>query len=222
MTEREAVDRGQRYDRIALGYQRWWAPVLARDAVAALDLVAADVAAGATRILDVGTGTGTLAIAAVRRWPGVIVAAIDASSEMIELAEGQAEAALSPAAKDHLTTYVADAGHLPFADGAFDVVISSFVLQLVRDRAQALREARRVLRPGGRIAYATWLAGGQRFAGDVLFDEVLDELGIRTEDAGAEPGDPHDLLSVRAAADGLRRAGFRRARARAEIGRAHV
>lgn len=219
MTSHEPVDQGERYDRIALGYQRWWAPVLVRDAEATLDLVAPDVEAAlragdAPAILDLGTGTGTLAVAALRRWPGVNVTAIDASGEMLELAEAEAEARLSPAAQARLTTYVAYADDLPFADGAFDLVVSSFVLQLVPNRIRALREARRVLRPGGRLASTTWLAGGKRFEGDRVFDAVLDELGIRTEDA-EEPGDPHEISSVRAASDGLRRAGFRQARARA-------
>jgi len=80
-------DQVARYDRIAAGYARWWAPVLVRDAEAVLDLVAADVAAGARRIVDLGTGTGTLGIAAVERWPDVEVVGIDASREMAVAAE---------------------------------------------------------------------------------------------------------------------------------------
>ena len=45
--------------------------------------------AGATHLLDVGTGTGTLAIAAVRRWPSVRVTGIDASSEMVARAAAE-------------------------------------------------------------------------------------------------------------------------------------
>src|SRR3989304_3978142 len=53
-------------------------------------------------------------------------------------------------------TAAADA--IPLPEASVDVAVSSFVLQLVPDRLAALREIRRVLRPGGRLAYATWLA----------------------------------------------------------------
>lgn len=45
---------------------------------------------------------------------------------------------------------------LPFADGIFDAVIARFSLMSVPDRGSALREARRVLRPGGRAAFLVW------------------------------------------------------------------
>ena len=205
------TDEAAPYDRIAEGYRRWWGPVLVRDAVATLDLVAADVAAGARRILDLGAGTGTLALAAVRRWPSVEVVALDISDEMVTLAEREARSTLAPAQRRRLSTLVADAEELPYDRAAFDVVVSSFAIQLVGNRAQALREAFRVLRPGGRLAYVTWLAAEVRFAPDLALDAVLDELQLEGRDRG-DGGSP-DVVSPRAAADGLRRAGFRRARA---------
>jgi SAM-dependent methyltransferase len=207
------TDEGAPYDRIAEGYQRWWAPVLVRDAVATLDLVAADVAAGARRILDLGTGTGTLAIAALRRWPAVEVVGLDASREMVALATRQARGHLDPGERRRLTTVVADAEDLPFDPGSFDLVVSSFVIQLVGNRAKALREAFRVLRPGGRLAYTTWLAADVSFPPDRLLDAVLAELGL--DDRESRDGGSSDLASPRAAADGLRRAGFRRTSAAA-------
>lgn len=216
MTEQAARD-GQ----VAEGYRRWWAPVLIHDAVATLDLVAGDVAAGARRILDVGTGTGTLGLAAVERWPGVVVTGIDASPEMVGLALREADARLGAADRPRFDAVVAGADHLPFDAATFDLAVSSFVLQLVPSRARALREVRRVLRPGGRLAYVTWLADDRPFAGDRVFDAVLDELGLGGDfgdgadtDDGAVSG---DLASPRAAADGLRRTGFVRARAETGI-----
>jgi len=207
------TDQGERYDRIAAGYLRWWAPVLVLDAVATLDLVAGDVAAGAGRILDLGTGTGTLGLAAVQRWPTVRVTGIDVSTEMAHAATLEADRRLRGADRARFESVVGYADELPFEDAGFDVVVSSFVLQLVPSRARALREARRVLRPGGRIAYVTWLAGGDRFAGDEIFDQVLDEAGIGARDD--EDGGAPDIASPEAAAQGLRRAGFSQVRATA-------
>jgi SAM-dependent methyltransferase len=110
---------------------------------------------------------------------------------------------------------VGDAEDLPFEAGAVDLVVSSFVIQLVGNRAQALREALRVLRPGGRLAYTTWLAGEVSFAPDRVLDEVLDEIGL--DEREARDGGAPDVASARAAADGLRRAGFRRAAASAAM-----
>ena len=69
---------------------------------------------------------------------------------------------------------------LPFDDGAFDLALSAFVLQLVPSRYRALREMRRVLRPGGRLAYVTWLRGGERFAGDDEYEEARRDVGLES------------------------------------------
>ena len=66
------TDQATRYDRMAAGYDRWWAPVLAPSAQALLDRLAPVVQAGATEILDVGIGTGNLAFPALGRWPGAL------------------------------------------------------------------------------------------------------------------------------------------------------
>jgi SAM-dependent methyltransferase len=106
---------------------------------------------------------------------------------------------------------VAYADALPFADGAFDAALSSFVFQLVPRRARALREARRVLRPGGRLAYVTWLEDARVFLPDATFDEVLEDLDIEPRGGDGRSG---DLPSVERAAGELRRAGFADATAR--------
>jgi SAM-dependent methyltransferase len=205
VTDEAAIAQRQRYDRIARGYARWWAPVLAPTAVRLLDLIADDVAAGASRILDVGTGTGTLPIALLRRWPAVHVSAIDASTEMLEAARAEIEAAV-PGTASRFDGRVAFADELPFADGAFDVAVSSFVFQLVPSRARALAEAARVLRPGGRLAYVTWMVSNRWYPPDVAFDDALEDVGIGAREPEGRSG---DLASVEAGASGLRRAGFR-------------
>jgi SAM-dependent methyltransferase len=207
------TEQRERYDRIGDAYARWWAPVLAPTATVLLDLVDDAVRAGARELLDIGTGTGTLALAAVARWPTLRVTGIDTSGGMLARAEREARDRVAPADLARLTFRQASADSLPLADGCVDVVVSSFVLQLVPSRLAALREANRVLRPGGRLAYVTWLAGdSQPYAGDDAFDAALATLGLdpRGTEDDARPG---DVPSTGSALRQLRRAGFRRARA---------
>jgi len=212
MHDDSGSDQGGRYDRLADGYARWWGPVIAPVALTVLDAAEPAVQSGAMHVLDLGTGTGTLALAAVRRWPRVRVTGIDASGGMLDVARAAARDRLSVEERSRLTFEQAVADRLPAADESIDLVVSSFVLQLVPNRHLALREARRVLRPGGSIAFITWLAtrADAPFAPDEAFDDVLDELGL-----DETPSDPHpgDIPSVAAGVAQLRRAGFRRARA---------
>src|SRR3990170_829371 len=208
-------DQGARYDRIAEGYARHWAPVIGPAAVRLLDHLAPMLPGGSGDLLDIGTGTGTLALAALERWPGARVTGIDASSEMVGWAGTDADRRLAQVRRPRLTTAVALADRLPFPDGTFDLAMSSFVFQLVPDRGAALGEARRVLRPGASLGYVTWLRHrGEPDPPDRIFDAVLDELGFDP----AEPDPPdRDPASPRAAATGLRRAGFRDVRAWADV-----
>jgi SAM-dependent methyltransferase len=201
-----------RYDRVAEGYARWWAPVIAPMAVRVLDRIEPLVSAGARRILDVGTGTGTLPVAALRRWPQVSVVGVDASGEMAAAARREVDARLGGADRRRFEVRTSFADRLPFGDGEFDVAVSSFVLQLVPSRYRALREIHRVLAPGGRFAHVTWLTGNGAFEPDRVLDEVLDEAGI----GPPEPEGPRgDYESVASAVAGLRRAGFARVTAEA-------
>jgi SAM-dependent methyltransferase len=200
-----------RYDASAERYRRWWEPVLAPTALALLDSVGPWSLAGVQpRILDLGTGAGLLALEAVRRWPEARVVGIDVSSGMLGVAAGEAEARLTPRERERLELVAGDAGRLPFPDGSFDLVVSSFVLQLVASRSATLREVRRILASGGRFASVTWLVGdvNHRFAPDEAFEEALDELDIGDE-GEAEEARGGDFVSAAAAAAQLRRAGFR-------------
>jgi ubiquinone/menaquinone biosynthesis C-methylase UbiE len=204
------TDQAERYDRIAEGYARWWAPVIAPSARAVLDRFDGALDGRPVRLLDVGSGTGTLSLAALQRWPQAQVDAIDASREMV-LAT-QAGAARHAGAANRFQAATAFADQLPFPDDTFDAVVSSFVLQLVPNRFRALREIHRVLRPGGRLAYVTWVSDTRRWRADDVLDDLLDELGVPEPDDEDEPASAAgagDLPSVESAAAGLRRAGFR-------------
>ena len=199
------------YDAWADRYGTWWGPVLAPTASRLIDRFTPEAQPGEPpQILDLGTGTGVLALAAVRRWPTARVVGLDASNGMLKIAARDAALALTPDQRERLELVVGDATRLPFADAAFDLVVASFVLQLVPDRTAALREIRRVLRPGGRFASVTWMVGRKddRFEPDEAFEDALDELDIDPE-GEADEAPSGDFRSAAAAAAQLRRAGFR-------------
>jgi ubiquinone/menaquinone biosynthesis C-methylase UbiE len=208
------TEQAERYDRIATGYARWWAPIIAPQAVGVLAHLEPAIAAGARRIVDIGTGTGTLAIAALRRWPDIEVVGVDASSGMAEVAAEEVDRLLDASDRRRFDTRVAFADDMPFDDGQFDVAMSSFVFQLVPNRFRALREAHRVLRSGGTLAYVSWLADERAFAPDADFDAALEEIGIGARDWDDRPG---DIESVPAAVAQMRRAGFSGATAEAGL-----
>ncbi len=205
-----------RYDASALAYRAWWEPVLRPAAMDLLDRLerAGDRPAG--RVLDVGTGAGLLAIEAVQRWPDVRVTGLDGSTEMLAVAAATA-AELKAASRARLDWRRDHAQRLPFEDGTFDLVISSFAYQLVPRLSTALREAFRVLRPGGRLAVVTWRVADDRFAPDEAFEDALDELDPPdegSENGVAEEARAGDLASAAATASRLRRIGFHRVVAR--------
>lgn len=109
------------------------------------------------RVLDVGSGDGTYAIAAART--GADVTAVDASSQML----ARAGRATADAGVD-VELVQADAGSLPFRDDTFDVVLAVTLLCLVDDAQLAVRQMARVLKPGGRLVlgelapYSSWAA----------------------------------------------------------------
>jgi ubiquinone/menaquinone biosynthesis C-methylase UbiE len=101
------------------------------------------------RVLDVGCGTGALAIAAARRvgQHGTVVG-MDASPEMIDFARAKALRASAP------VRFVRAPAHaLPFPETQFDVVLCALALHHVPEpaRPQVIAELRRVLAPGGRV-----------------------------------------------------------------------
>jgi ubiquinone/menaquinone biosynthesis C-methylase UbiE len=100
------------------------------------------------RVLDLGCGTGSLAVLIQRRHPGVQVCALDPDAKALAIARRKAERA---GFAIRFEQGFGDA--LPFADGAFDRVLSSLVLHHLtsEEKLATLRDVRRVLRPGGTV-----------------------------------------------------------------------
>ncbi len=108
----------------------------------------AEIHSGA-RVLDVGCGTGVVALTAAR--VGAKVTGIDLTPELIARARESAVVA-----NVEIDWHEGDVEALPFAEASFDVVLSQFGHMFAPRPAAALAEMLRVLRPGGTIAFSTW------------------------------------------------------------------
>ena len=126
-----------------------------------------------SEVLDVAAGNGNATLAFARRWHRVTstdyVPALLEKGRVRASAEGL-DVEFKPA----------DAEALPFADGSFDGVVSTFGVMFTPDQRAAARELARVCRPGGKIGLANWTPEG--FIGDMLVrirmnqEKVLYEL----------------------------------------------
>ena len=108
----------------------------------------AGIAAG-QEVLDVGCGTGVVALTAAEL--GARVTGIDLSPALVEEARTHAAHSRVPP-----VFHEGDAEQLPYADNSFDVVVSQFGHMFAPRPDVTTAEMLRVLRPGGRIAFATW------------------------------------------------------------------
>lgn len=109
---------------------------------------AMDLRSGST-VLDVAAGNGNASLAAARRWCDVT--STDYVPSLLESGRARAHAEGLT-----LTFQEADAENLPFADGAFDYVMSTFGVMFTPNQTRAASEMARVCRSGGRIGLASW------------------------------------------------------------------
>jgi ubiquinone/menaquinone biosynthesis C-methylase UbiE len=144
--------RVQRYgwDRAAGDYEALWRDQLAP---AHSELLERAALRPGERVLDAACGTGLISFAASSAvGPDGGVLGVDISGQMIELA-------VEIAAKERATNtgfLRMDAETLDLPDAGFDVALCALGLMYLPDPEQAVREMRRVLRPGGRVALAVW------------------------------------------------------------------
>ena len=177
------------YARFAAEYDRRWAAYEERS----LALLRPRVAGSALgRVLDLGCGTGNL-LPRLAAWGARVdaCAGADLSPEMLAAARARTDDASIPAG-----LAACDAAALPFRDAAFDTVISASVLHYWQRPDEALREARRVMRPGGRLLLLDWAGDGVRMRALAAFLRLT--------------GDPtHRVWPSAELADLVARAGFR-------------
>jgi SAM-dependent methyltransferase len=105
------------------------------------------------KVLDVATGSGNTALAAARR--GGEVTGIDFVPALLD--RGRERAA---AERLRVTFQVGDAQEIPFSDGAFDIVLSTFGAMFAPDQERTAGELLRVCRTGGKVGMANWTPDG--------------------------------------------------------------
>ena len=143
-------------------------------------------------VLDLGTGTGSVAIAAAAMLgPNGRVVAVDISPEMLEKARARIQGLALP----NVAFEVGRAEAIPAGDSSLDAVLASLSLMYAIDRQSAAREMFRVLKPGGRMVAAVW--AGPEDADIVRFQQTAGSFAPTPPVKGVGPGalaDPAPFL----------------------------
>jgi ubiquinone/menaquinone biosynthesis C-methylase UbiE len=148
----------------AASYDSLWHPVIRPPALALIDALALD---NASRVVDVGAGTGALTAPLRAAAPHALVVSADASAAMLRVARERADA----------IACLADAGALPLADASVDAVLLAYVLFHLLEPSAGVREAARVVRPGGHVGTITW-ANEDPPRAAAIWDEILAGHGV--------------------------------------------
>jgi SAM-dependent methyltransferase len=118
------------------------------------------------RVLDVGAGTGSLALAVEAKTKASQIVGIDPSAGSISYAKKSARSA-------RVRFEVGDGQALPYRDASFDHAMSQFVINFIPDHEKALREMRRVTRPGGVVSSCVWDYGAGMESLRIFWDEAV-------------------------------------------------
>ena len=178
------MDASATAEAIRLAYNRSaaaWAlgPDVLYGRLAEAMLTAVPLTLAGARVLDLGAGTGVAGRAAIAAGASQVVA-VDIAEHMLRTALGESGGLVPPV--------VADAIHLPFADGSFDIVCAAFCLGHLPDPVAALRETRRV----GRSVVASAFAAGWTHPAKAVVEDALSELGYTAPAWHVELKDHHE------------------------------
>lgn len=168
-------------ERFAEAHRTW-----ARKAAARFARTLGEIGVQKGRILDVGSGSGHLAIALAQALLDVEIEGLDLSKPMAAIAQGGvAEAGLA----ERVRFTLGDARAMPFEDDAFDAVVSHDTIHCVPDAAAMLRECERVLRPDGALLIwnvrRTWLGALLESVFKTAY--TADEVEAIAREAGVRP-----------------------------------
>jgi ubiquinone/menaquinone biosynthesis C-methylase UbiE len=130
-------------------YDRGLGPVIFADYAA--DMARRVAALAPARVLEMAAGTGILTRRLRDLLPeNTLLTATDLNPPMLDVARGKFRS------HERVDFQSADAGNLPFPDGAFDVLVCQFGAMFFPDKDRSYREAHRVLAPGGRYLFSVW------------------------------------------------------------------
>jgi SAM-dependent methyltransferase len=162
---RGRLEPGGRVIPCARGYDAWSAILLGPLFGRVADDVAAVAHAG-DALLEVGCGPGHLAILLAER--GLHVTAADIDPAMVARTARNVERAFGPDHALRPTVMRADVARLPFEDGSFQLVVSTFSMHHWDDPVAGLTEIHRVLKPGGRALVWDFVPAIRRLEGDAV------------------------------------------------------
>jgi ubiquinone/menaquinone biosynthesis C-methylase UbiE len=146
-------------------------------------------------VLDVGCGTGALTFAIAKTQAVSKIVAVDLSEAFLAYARAQTD-------DPRISFQQGDAQRLRFADSSFDTCLALLVVYFILDAPKAMKEMRRVTRPGGVVATAMWDNTGGNDLNQVLWDAAitLDPKAPQDKDRPGSYGTAEELSSLWASA----------------------